>query len=188
MYLIAGLGNPGLQYEGTRHNVGFMLLDYYARKENAVFSESKWKAAIAKTMIGRETILLIKPQTFMNHSGDSVAAAANFYKIPAEKILIAHDDLDMALGRIKIVAGGGDGGHKGSRSVIECLGTNDFPRLKIGIGRPAEPIPPERFVLGRFEPGELEILSARLPIAAAGIKIIVEQGIAAAMNRVNQKE
>lgn len=188
MYLIAGLGNPGLQYEGTRHNVGFMLLDYFARSVNTAFSESKWKAAMAKTMIGPEAVLLLKPQTFMNRSGDPVAAVANFYKIPAERILIVHDDLDMALGRIKMVAGGGDGGHKGSRSVIECLGTSNFSRIKMGIGRPVEPIPPERFVLGRFESGELEIMNTKMPIAAAGIKIFIEQGVAAAMNRVNQKE
>ena len=188
MLLIAGLGNPGQQYKNTRHNIGFMLLDHLARKANVTFSESKWKAAVARTVIGKESALLLKPVTFMNLSGTAVAAAANFYKLTADRVIVVHDDLDMALGRVKIVAGGGDGGHKGVRSIMECLGTRDFPRMKIGIGRPPANIPADRYVLGRFESEELAVINAKMAAMVDGINIFAEQGIAAAMNNINQKE
>jgi len=188
MLLIAGLGNPGQQYENTRHNIGFMLLDHLAWTADIVFSESKWKAHTARIVIGKESALLLKPLTFMNLSGTAVAAAANFYKVAADKIIVVHDDLDMALGRVKIVVGGGDGGHKGVRSIAECLGTRDFPRMKIGIGRPSAPIPAERYVLGRFEAEELAVINAKMAGMADGINIFAEQGVAAAMSKINQKE
>jgi len=188
MLLIAGLGNPGQQYENTRHNVGFMLLDHLARTVDITFSESKWKAYAARTAIGKESALLLKPLTFMNLSGTAVAAAANFYKLDADRIIVVHDDLDMALGRVKIVAGGGDGGHKGIRSIIESLGTSGFPRMKIGVGRPPSYIPAEKYVLGRFESDELAVISAKMDAMVDGINIFAIQGIAAAMNKINQKE
>lgn len=188
MYLIVGLGNPGLQYVDTRHNVGFMLLDYFARENRISFTESsRWNGLTVKTAFGNQPAVLLKPLSFMNLSGSSVAAVAHFYKISTDNIIVIHDDLDMELGRIKIVAGGGDGGHKGVRSCIEHLGTSDFPRVKIGIGRPSLPIPPEKYVLARFEPEERELINQRMDIVSGGIKKIMQQGIAAAMNTVNQK-
>jgi len=188
MYLIAGLGNPGLQYADTRHNVGFMLLDYLARGSNVSFSESKWKALIAKTTIRDESVVLLKPQTFMNASGTALAAVTQYYKLSINTILVIHDDLDIPLGRIKIVAGGGAGGHKGVLSCIDHLGSKNFSRLKIGIGRPAAPIPPEKYVLSRFGPDEHEVLTQEMTVAVEGVKIFVQQGISAAMNVLNQKE
>jgi PTH1 family peptidyl-tRNA hydrolase len=188
MYLIAGLGNPGLQYADTRHNVGFMLLDYLARDRKVSFAESKWKASIAKTIIWDESGVLLKPQTFMNISGTAVAAVAQFYKVSTDNIIVIHDDLDMPLGRIKIVSGGGAGGHNGVRSCIEHLGTRNFSRIKIGIGRPLTPIPPEKYVLARFGPDEHEVITQRMAVVVEGIRILVQQGISAAMNAVNQKE
>jgi PTH1 family peptidyl-tRNA hydrolase len=188
MYLIAGLGNTGLQYEGTRHNVGFMLLDYLARDNDLSFSESKWKALTAKTVLWDESVILLKPETYMNASGAAVAAAVQFYKMSVDDIIIIHDDLDMQFGRIKIVSGGGDGGHKGVRSCIEHLGTRDFSRVKIGIGRPLEPIPPDKYVLARFDKDEQETMEQKMPDLAAAVKKILQQGVAAAMNTVNQKE
>jgi PTH1 family peptidyl-tRNA hydrolase len=188
MYLIVGLGNPGSQYVGTRHNVGFMLLDYLAQENNVSFTESKWKALMAKTVIWGESVILLKPETFMNASGTALAAAAKYYKILTDNIIVIHDDLDMPLGRIKMVSGGGDGGHKGIRSSITHLGTRDFPRVKIGIGRPSSMVPPENYVLGRFEPDEHELIKQRMAVVVEGIKVFMQQGISAAMNAVNQKE
>lgn len=188
MYLIAGLGNPGLQYADTRHNVGFMLLDYLAQGSNVSFTESKWKALIAKTIIWDESVVLLKPETFMNASGTAVAAVAQYYKLSTDNIIVIHDDLDIPLGRIKIVSGGGAGGHKGVRSSIEHLGTRNFSRVKIGIGRPSALIPPEKYVLARFGPDEHEVIEQRMAVVVEGIKILVQQGISAAMNAVNQKE
>ena len=188
MYLIVGLGNPGLQYADTRHNVGFMLLDYLAQENKVSFTESKWKALIAKTFIWNESVVLLKPETFMNASGTAVAAVAHFYNLSTDNIIVIHDDLDMPPGRVKIVSGGGAGGHKGVRSCIEHLGTKNFPRIKIGIGRPTIPIPPEKYVLSRFGTEEHEVINQRMVVVVGGIKTLVQQGISAAMNAVNQKE
>jgi len=188
MYLIVGLGNPGQQYRGTRHNVGFMMLDYLAGKINLTFADSRWKALVAKATLWDESVVLLKPETYMNLSGTAVAQAAHFYKIPPAHIIIIHDDLDMEFGRIKLVSGGGDGGHKGIRSIIEQLGTKDFPRLKIGIGRPPVPVLPEKYVLGKFDSAEKERIEQKLSVVLEGIRIFLQQGIAAAMSLVNQKE
>jgi PTH1 family peptidyl-tRNA hydrolase len=188
MYLIVGLGNPGLQYIDTRHNIGFMLLDYLAKGSKVSFLESKWKALIAKTIIWDESVVFLKPQTYMNASGTAVAAVAQYYKMSNANILVIHDDLDLALGRIKIVSGGGAGGHKGVLSCIDHLGTRNFPRIKIGIGRPAAPIPPEKYVLSRFGSDEHEVITQKMEVAVEGIRIFVQQGISAVMNVLNQKD
>ena len=188
MYLIVGLGNPGLQYVDTRHNVGFMLLDYLANDSNESFSESKWKALIVKTIIWDESVVFLKPQTYMNASGNAVAVVAKYYKLSKANILVIHDDLDLPLGRIKIVSGGGAGGHKGILSCIDHLGTRNFPRIKIGIGRPADPISPEKYVLSRFRSDEHEVITQKIKVVVEGIRIFVQQGISAAMNAMNQKE
>ena len=188
MYLIVGLGNPGQQYAGTRHNVGFMMLDYLAGKNNLTFTDSKWNASVAKVIVWDESVILLKPETFMNLSGTAVAQAAHFYKLQPADIIIIHDDLDMEFGRIKIVSGGGDGGHKGIRSITEHLGTKNFPRIKIGIGRPPSHILPEKYVLGKFDSEEREMLEQKMSIVAEGIRILLQQGIAAAMTVVNQKD
>jgi PTH1 family peptidyl-tRNA hydrolase len=187
MFMIVGLGNPGQQYTGTRHNAGFMMLDYFAAEHNLVLSDSKWKALAAKAIIWNASVLLLKPETFMNLSGTPVAQAAHYYKLPPENILVLHDDLDIEFGRLKIVSGGGDAGHKGIRSIIEQLGTKNFSRIKIGIGRPSTPILPEKYVLGKFEPDEKEVIAGKMPVVSDGIRIFLQQGIAAAMTAINQK-
>ena len=188
MYLIVGLGNPGLQYAGTRHNVGFMLLDYLAQGSNVSFTESKWKGLVTKTVIWNESVVLLKPETFMNASGTAVAAVAHYYKLSTDNIIVIHDDLDMPLGRVKIVSGGGTGGHKGIRSCVEHLGTRDFLRVKIGIGRPDPLISPEKYVLAKLGPDQHEVITRKMAVVVEGIKILLGQGISAAMNAVNQKE
>jgi PTH1 family peptidyl-tRNA hydrolase len=188
MFLIVGLGNPGQQYSGTRHNAGFMVLDFLAEKNNLTYADSKWKASFVKGVAWNEPVVLLKPATYMNLSGMAVVQAAHFYKLQAADILVIHDDLDMDLGRIKMVAGGGDGGHKGIRSIIEQLGTKDFSRLKIGIGRPTIPMAPEKYVLERFEPVEREVIGKKMEHVLEGIRIFLQQGVQAAMTFINRKE
>ena len=187
MFLLVGLGNPGSQYNGSRHNIGFMMLDYLAAHKNLAFVDSKWQALQVKTVLWQESAILLKPQTFMNLSGTAVAALANYYKIEADRVVVVHDDLDLELGRIRIAAGGGDGGHKGIRSIISSLGTRDFPRIKVGIGRPSLPIPPDKYVLSKFDQDELDLISRQLPVIEEGLQLLVQGGIAAAMNAVNSK-
>jgi PTH1 family peptidyl-tRNA hydrolase len=188
MHLIVGLGNPGQQYAGTRHNVGFMIVDYLAGENNLIFTDSRWQAAVAKAIIWDKSVILLKPQTFMNLSGTAVAQAAHFYKLQPARIIIIHDDLDIEFGRIKIVSGGGDGGHKGIRSITEHLGTKSFPRIKIGIGRPPSPVLPEKYVLAKFDSAEKEVLERNMSVVSEGIRILLQEGIAAAMTVINQKE
>ncbi len=188
MYLLVGLGNPGQQYAGTRHNAGFLMLDYLAGENNLSFADSKWKAQIAKGTVWDQPVVLLKPGTFMNLSGMAVARAAQYYKLQPTDIIVIHDDLDLAFGRIKIVSDGGDGGHKGIRSIIEQLGTKNFPRVKIGIGRPPLPVAPEKYVLSKFNADEKDILAQKMDDVVAAIKICLQQGIPAAMTVVNQKE
>lgn len=188
MYLIAGLGNPGRKYAGTRHNVGFMVLDYLAEKNNLLFTDSKWNAFISKGVIWDRSVLLLKPETFMNLSGTAVSQVANFYKLKAANIVIIHDDLDMEFGRIKMVAGGGDGGHKGIRSITEHLGTRDYPRLKVGIGRPSTAMLPEKYVLGKFDAHERAKIGQKIPFISDALRIFLQQGIGPAMNVVNRKD
>ena len=188
MFLIVGLGNPGPKYAGTRHNVGFMALDFIAGKNNLAFTESKWKAAIAKTLLFDKTVVLLKPETLMNLSGTAVMQAVHFFKLQPAEIIVLHDDLDIELGRIKIAANGGDGGHRGVRSIIEYLGTKDFARIKIGIGRPPLPVAPDKFVLGKLDSHELEIIEGKMPLLLEGIRIFLQQGVPAAMTVLNQKD
>jgi len=187
MFLLAGLGNPGSKYTGTRHNIGFMMLDYLASKYNLTFVDSKYQARQVKTVLWHASMILLKPETYMNLSGTAVAAMANFFKIENTNIFVVHDDLDLELGRIRISAGGGDGGHKGIRSIISSLGTKEFTRLRIGIGRPALPIPPERYVLSKFDAEELALIEQQLPLAEEGLQLLVKEGVTAAMNGINPK-
>ena len=187
MYLIAGLGNPGQQYAGTRHNIGFMMLDHFAEKNNLTFTDSKWKALVSKAVIWDESVVLLKPQTFMNLSGMAVAQAVNFYKLQPANIIVIHDDLDMEFGRLKIVSGGGDGGHKGIRSIIEHLGTKNFPRIKIGIGRPPTPVPPDKYVLSTFNSEEKKMIEQEMSLVFEGLRVSLQRGISAAMTFINRK-
>ena len=187
MFLLAGLGNPGSKYAGTRHNIGFVMLDYLASKYNVTFVDSKYQASQVKTVLWHASLILLKPETYMNLSGTAVAAMANFFKIENTNIFVVHDDLDLELGRIRISAGGGDGGHKGIRSIISSLGTKEFTRLRIGIGRPALPIPPERYVLSKFDAEELALIEQQLPLAEEGLQLLVKEGVTAAMNGINPK-
>ena len=180
--LLVGLGNPGRDYAGTRHNVGFMIADRLAAKSRAEFrTEKSWKAAVAKA----GDLLLCKPLTFMNLSGESVRAMSDFYKIAPAEMLVVLDDTALPLGRLRLRADGSAGGHNGLQSVIEHLGTNAVPRLRVGIGA-AEPGGAVGHVLGRFSLEEQPVLEQSLDRAEEAIACAQERGIEAAMNAFNQ--
>lgn len=189
-YLIVGLGNPGAKYETTRHNVGFLVVDALADRFGVSFAGEKWDGLYSRFVLRGKRINLLKPQSFMNRSGVVVSRFADFYKIPSSQILVIHDDLDMHPGRLKFVNGGGPGGHNGIRSTIQYLGTKDFPRLKIGIGRPGQngihaDIPVERFVLSSLSDDELRIFNELLDITLDGVEDFIVSGSQQAMNRLN---
>jgi PTH1 family peptidyl-tRNA hydrolase len=177
--LIAGLGNPGGEYEETRHNAGFMILDRLAQRAGATFrSESKWNAAVASA----GGVVLCKPQSFMNLSGEPISALAHFYKIEPAQILAIFDDAALPLGRIRIRPGGSSGGHNGMQSILDRVG--DIPRLRVGIGA-ADGRPMVQHVLGKFLPEERPILAETIDRALEAIDCLQTQGIEPAMNKFN---
>ena len=182
MKIIAGLGNPTKEYEGTRHNIGFSVIDKLADKYNISMNEKKHKAICGKGMIEGEKVILLKPQTYMNLSGESVVDAVNFYKVdPEEDVIIIYDDIDLDVGKLRIRAKGSAGGHNGMKNIIAHLGTQVFPRIRVGVGAK----PKADYVLGRFPKEELPEIEAGRETACEAVKIIVSQGVEAAMNRIN---
>lgn len=185
MFLLIGLGNPGKQYWGTRHNIGFEFIDYLVDKKRISLRDSKWQASLTKTEIGQAPVILVKPNTFMNLSGTSVARIAHFYQIETEKIIVVHDDLDLTLGRIKMVFDRGAGGHNGIRSIIEQLGTKKFVRIRVGIGRPVMGGSASDFVLSPFSQADREILQNSFSKIEDGIVVITEKSMEQAMSLLN---
>jgi len=188
-YLVAGLGNPGAKYELTRHNAGFMVVNLLARRAGVVLDTVSKGPERAEAMFRRngDRIILLKPLGFMNRSGEAVSRVTSFFKIPLDNLLVIHDDLDMEFGKIKLVRSGGAGGHNGIRSIIASLGSKDFARLKIGIGRPDGPMPVDRYVLNRFSSSESQLLEKVIATAADAAECVLERGIQEAMNRFNGK-
>ena len=184
-FLIVGLGNPGREYRETRHNVGFMLLDRLTVTLNTRFTRLQSKALVASTNYLERKIILAKPQTFMNLSGQSVQGLMHFYKLPLENLLIAHDDLDLPVGAIRIRPDGGSAGQKGMTSTIDRLGTDEFPRLRLGIGRPPGQMEAPDYVLQDFSKADLTIISETLNRAVEAALTWVTDGLDAAMNKYN---
>jgi PTH1 family peptidyl-tRNA hydrolase len=184
-YLIVGLGNPGPQYRYNRHNIGFMLADRLAERLGVKFSRLESKALVTKGAHQGRRIVLAKPQTFMNLSGQAVGALVRFYKVPLSHLLIAYDDVDLPLGTLRLRPGGGSAGQKGMASIIERLGTQDFPRLRLGIGRPPGRMDAADYVLQDFSAAEKELLGPVLDRAAEAALVFVVEGLEAAMNRYN---
>ena len=182
--LVAGLGNPGPRHERDRHNLGWMVVDELARRGTASF-KSKFNGRLAETRIDAHRIALLKPETFMNESGRSIAAAAGFYKVPIESVLVVHDEVDLELGRLQARAGGGLAGHNGLRSIAQMLGGPDFLRLRVGVGRPGRGDPRDvaSFVLSPFEPHEDG--TGIVLRAADAVETIVREGLEEAQRRVN---
>jgi PTH1 family peptidyl-tRNA hydrolase len=184
-HIVVGLGNPGRQYAGTRHNFGFELIDRLCVRLDAQGLRLHSHALVTTTLHEGHKVLLAKPQTYMNLSGKSVQGLANFYRVPLSKILVAHDDLDLPFGTLRLRPGGGPGGQKGVRSTIEMLGSQDFSRLRLGIGRPLGQMDPSDYVLQQFSRAERDQLSQALDRAADAALVFVADGIQAAMNRFN---
>jgi PTH1 family peptidyl-tRNA hydrolase len=188
MWLVVGLGNPGREYAGNRHNVGFEVVTELAARAKAPPLREKFGAEIGEATIRGERVLLCKPMEFMNVSGQSVARVAKFWKIPPASIVVVHDDLDLPFGRLKLGAGGGHGGQNGVRSVIADLGTADFLRVRFGIGRPATGGDAANYVLADFSRAEQKELSDLRSTAADAVEEILANGLTAAMNRFNVKK
>jgi len=184
-FLIVGLGNPGREYRENRHNIGFMLIDRLAVELNVRFTRLQSKALVATANYKEFKIILAKPQTFMNLSGQSVQGLIRFYKLPITNLLVAHDDLDLPPGTIRIRPDGGSSGQKGMESIIERLGTDEFPRLRLGIGRPPGRMEAPDYVLQDFPAGEMTVISETLNLAVKAALTFVNEGLDAAMNRFN---
>ncbi|HLE14911.1 MAG TPA: aminoacyl-tRNA hydrolase [Anaerolineales bacterium] len=184
-YLIAGLGNPGREYRENRHNIGFMALDRLAVRLGLSYSRLESKALLTKGEHQGRRLLLAKPQTYMNLSGQAVGALLRYYKVPLENLLVIYDDVDLPLGSLRLRPGGGSSGQKGMASIIERLGSQDFPRLRIGIGRPPGRMEAAAYVLEDFSRQEAEVLPEILDRSAEAVLTFTVEGLAAAMNRFN---
>lgn len=185
MYYIVGLGNPGLQYENTRHNVGFMTIDYLANKYNIDVRKLKFKSLYGQGEISGHKVMLIKPQTYMNNSGEAVRELRNFYKFDIEKLIVIYDDIDIDFGTVRIRKKGSAGSHNGMKSIIYQIQDDKFPRIKVSIGKKPEKWDLANFVLSGFSKEEVSILEDEIRLAAKGIEIILKEDIDMAMNKCN---
>ncbi|NLG50205.1 MAG: aminoacyl-tRNA hydrolase [Chloroflexi bacterium] len=184
IHLIVGLGNPGPRYAKTRHNIGFMCIDYLAQEYDISVKRKRFKALLGEGRIGAQRVVLAKPLTFMNDSGQAVSPISRWYKVPPERILIIHDDLDLPLGKIRLRPSGSAAGHHGMESIIAELGTSAFPRLRIGIGRPERGDPID-YVLGDFSRDQEATMRATLELVGRLIPMYLDEGITKAMNEFN---
>ena len=186
MWLIGGLGNPGLQYEKTRHNAGFMAADRLAEKHGAQFNKHKSEAVYADFKIGDNRILLVKPQTYMNNSGRAVSALLNFYKIPTDRLIVMFDDITLDIGKLRLRRKGSHGGHNGIKDIIELTGTDDIMRIKIGVGeRENRDYDLKDWVLGKIPTEQMTDFNKALERAALAAEEIIIRGIDSAMNKYN---
>lgn len=187
MRLIVGLGNPGSQYENTRHNAGFMLVDKLADEFGISVTKNKFDVHYGRGAIEGREVMLAKPMAFMNRSGWPVQKLAAYFKINSKDLMVVHDDIDLAFGRLKIKEKGGDGGHRGVRSIIDAFGGGDFTRLRIGVGRPDAERGASDYVLGKFSLEERKVLSQIITSAKDAIVTILCKGTKEGMNRFNNK-
>ena len=186
MKVVVGLGNPGGRYVGTRHNVGFAVLDLLAQGPGAGRFQGRFQAQVAELVEGPHKVLLVKPETFMNLSGRSVRQVVDFYQVPLEDVLVVCDDINLPLGKLRVRARGTHGGHNGLRNIQEHLGTTEYARLRIGVDAPRDEAVDH--VLGRFRPGERPVIEDAVAKAAQAVLVWAHQGIDACMNRFNSPE
>lgn len=186
--LIVGLGNPGNTYKKTRHNIGFMVLDRISQAYGIPVDKAKFDCRFGRGVIEDMEVILTKPQAFMNNSGPPVQKLVHFFKIPTQNVLVIHDDIDLVYGRMKIIERGSHGGHKGIRSLSEAFASDDFPRLRIGVGRPATDTNVIKHVLGQFSSDEEKILEKIITKAVENIVYLFKNGINEGMNRVNNRK
>ena len=183
MFLIVGLGNPGKEYEGTRHNIGFEAVDYIADKYNIELNRIKFKGIFGEGMINGKKVILLKPTTYMNLSGESIREVVNFYKISNEEIIVIYDDISLEVGRLRIREKGSHGGHNGIKSIIANLSSDVFPRVKIGVGGPKGDL--VSHVLGKFSNSEKEILRESIMATSEAVTTILSKDTKEAMNKFN---
>lgn len=189
MKIFVGLGNPGTEYAKTKHNVGFMLADRLAKELGAEIWKNNFNALIAETFFDGEKILIVKPQTFMNLSGEAVGPLTNFYKLPTENLIVAHDDMDLPVGKIRLRQKGSGGGHHGIESIIQHLGgEKNFPRVRIGIGRPPQNWTVNNHVLSPFNSEDAEKISETIENLIPAVLCIFREGIDIAMNKFNPRK
>lgn len=185
-WLLVCLGNPGREYEGTRHNIGFMAADELARREGVKINKLRYRALAGEVRAGGQRVLVLKPQTYMNLSGESVKLAGGFYKIPPERVLVVSDDVALPLGKLRIRAGGSAGGHNGLKNIISHLGTDQFPRVRVGVGAPEHP---EEgmidWVTGHFTAQEMKTVREAIVRAVDAALCVMENGVSEAQNRYN---
>ena len=185
-WLVVGLGNPGDQYENTRHNAGYLTADELAGRGRFSITRVKFKALTAQAEIGGQGALVMKPTTYMNLSGEAVGEAARFYKIPPDHVLVISDDVDLPLGKLRLRTGGSAGGHNGLKSVIQHLGTDQFPRLKVGVGgKPHPDYDMADWVLGKFQGEDKKVMDEAARRAADAVECFLREGAQKAMNRFN---
>ena len=185
-WLVVFLGNPGLKYTDTRHNAGFMTGDALAKSLGVSINRARFQALVGECTIGQERVLLMKPQTYMNLSGEAVGEAAHFYKIPPERVLVISDDVSLPLGRLRVRAGGSAGGHNGLKNIIAHLGTDRFPRVKVGVGAPPNPeYDMIDWVVGSFTPAERKIVDEAIDRALDAAECVIARGVNEAQNRFN---
>jgi peptidyl-tRNA hydrolase, PTH1 family len=188
VWAVVGLGNPGARYEGTRHNVGFRVVDRLARRLGVEVSRSVHRALVGETRCGGERVLLVKPQAFMNASGESVGSIQRFYRLAVGQVVVAYDDVDLAVGRVRIRMQGGAGGHRGIASLIAALEDSAFVRVRVGVGRPPVGRVSRDYVLDAPSGPEAETLALAEERGADAVELIVANGPAQAMNQINQRE
>ena len=185
MKLIAGLGNPGVRYSYSRHNIGFLVLDALARAEGIEINREKFGSSIGRGIVFGVPVILTKPQTFMNLSGVAVGNLARYFGVSTEDIIVVHDDMDFSIGDIRIKTGGGAGGHKGLISIVDHLGESEFVRIRLGIGRPAAGEMAEGYVLERFSGNEMQMLPRTVERACDAAIEVISSGVQVAMNKFN---
>lgn len=188
MYIIIGLGNPTKEYDKTRHNVGFAVIDELAERMNIEVEEKKHRALCGKGMLNGQKVVLAKPQTFMNLSGESVRSIVDFYKVTSEEVIIIYDDISLEPGQLRIRTKGSAGGHNGIKSIIAHLGTQEFPRIRVGIGEKPNRMDLADYVLSRFSKGEQVLMDDAFKEAADAAAMMVSEGADPAMNHFNAKK
>ncbi len=186
-WIVAGLGNPGKEYASSRHNTGFMVLDRLAEASHAEFGRRRFDGVTAEVEIAGQRVILVKPETYYNRSGDCVSALLGYFKVPAERLIVIHDELDLEPGRIRLKIGGGDAGNRGVRSVAQTLGTPEFVRVRIGIGKPPPGDEDHRHILQPVRPGGAGESESVIDRAAQAVEAIIGEGLERAMGRFNQR-
>lgn len=185
-WLVVGLGNPGPQYSGNRHNAGFMVLDVLAERAGGRFKAHKQQADVVECRVAGERAVLAKPRSYMNESGGPVAAVRNFFGVPLDRVVVIHDELDLDAGVVRLKLGGGDNGHNGLRSVTKSLGSKDYLRVRVGIGRPPGRMDPADFVLRDVPAGERDAFGVQIALAADAVEKLITIGLAATQNAFHQ--